>query len=159
MCKIHTVKSVYFKDRICKSRVFHNWFVVKSVKCSVVGPLSFVMKLLGMFKLSYLIWPHKLVMLVALVSAQRVQSIHLLDFELMKTGTDMIEFAFPTHNKLSRPGYKTPSLQLKAYPADPGLCVVTHLREYIARTQKLRGSESKLLISYVRPHRKCLKTP
>ena len=37
--------------------------------------------------------------------------------------------------------------------ADPGLCVVTHLREYIARTLELRESESKLLISYVRPHR------
>ena len=95
---------------------------------------------------------HKLVMLVALVSAQRMQSIHLLDLQLMKTGTDMVEFAFPTHIKQSRPGYKHPSLQLKAYPTDPGLCVVTHLREYIARTQELRGSESKLLISYIRPH-------
>ena len=95
---------------------------------------------------------HKLVMLVALVSGQRMQSIHLLDLQLMKTGTDMVEFAFPTHIKQSRPGYKTPSLQLKAYPADPGLCVVTHLREYLVRTQELRGSESKLLISYVRPH-------
>ena len=93
-----------------------------------------------------------LVMLVALVSAQRMQSFHLLDLQLMKTGTDMFEFAFPTHIKQNRPGYKNPSLQLKAYPADPGLCVVTLLREYIARTQEMRGSESKLFISYVRPH-------
>ena len=91
-------------------------------------------------------------MLVALVSAQRMQSFHLLDLQFMKTGTDMFEFAFPTHIKQSRPGYKKPSLQLKAYPADPGLCVVTLLREYIARTQEIRGSESKLFISYVRPH-------
>ena len=91
-----------------------------------------------------------LVMLVALVSAQRMQSFHLLDLQLMKTGTDMFEFAFPTHIKQSRPGYKNPSLQLKAYPVDPGLCVVTLLREYIARPQEMR--ESKLFISYVRPH-------
>ena len=90
-------------------------------------------------------------MLVALVSAQRMQSIHLRDLQLMRTGTDMVEFAFPTHIKQSRPGYKHPSLQLKAYHTDPGLFVVTHLREYIARTQELRGSESKLLISYIRP--------
>ena len=64
----------------------------------------------------------------------------------------MVEFAFPTHIRQSRPGYKNPSLQLKAYPADPGLCVVTLVREYVARTQELRGSESKLLIRYVRPH-------
>ena len=65
----------------------------------------------------------------------------------------MVEFAFPTHIKQSRTGYKNPSLQRKAYPADPGLCVVTHLREYIARTQELRGPESKLLISYLPPYR------
>ena len=64
----------------------------------------------------------------------------------------MVEFAFPTHIRQSRPGYKNPSLQLKAYPADPGLCVVTLVRENVARTQELRGSESKLLIRYVRPH-------
>ena len=72
---------------------------------------------------------------------------YTLDLQLIKTGTDMVEFAFPTHIKQSRTGYKNPSLQLKAYPADPGLCVVTHLREYIAKTQELRGPESKLLIS------------
>ena len=93
---------------------------------------------------------HKLVMLVALVLAQRMQSIHLLDLQSMKTGTDMVEFAFPTHIKQSRASYKNPSLQLKAYPADPGLCVVSPLREYIARTQKLRGSENNLLISKLR---------
>ena len=63
-----------------------------------------------------------LIMLMARVSAQRTQSLYLLDLNFMKHGTDMIEFVFPTHIKQSRQGYKTPTLQLKAYPADPN-CV------------------------------------
>ena len=94
-----------------------------------------------------------LVMLMALVSAQRTQSLYLLDLNFMKHGTDMIQFAFPAHIKQSRQGYKNPTLQLKAYPADPKLCVVTHLQEYLSRTQKLRGSETQLFVSYVKPHR------
>ena len=91
-----------------------------------------------------------LVMLIALVSAQRTQSLFLLDLQFMKSRTDTIEFGFPTHIKQSRPGYKNPTLQLKAYLADPKLCVVTQLKEYIFRTQTLRGSQTKLFISYVR---------
>ena len=71
----------------------------------------------------------------------------------MKCGADMIEFAFPVHIKQCRQGYKNPTLQLKAYPADPKLCVVRHLQEYLSRTQKLRGSETQLFIGYVKPHR------
>ena len=64
----------------------------------------------------------------------------------------MNEFAFPIQIKQSRPGYKLSLLQLKAYAVDPRLCVVTHLNEYITRTQSLRESGSKLFISYVQPH-------
>ncbi len=73
-----------------------------------------------------------LVMLIALVSARSTQSLFLLDSQFMKSGTDTIEFGFPTHIKQSRPGYKNPTLQLKAYLADPKLCVVTQLKEYIS---------------------------
>ena len=90
---------------------------------------------------------HKLVMLVALVSAKRTQSIHLLDLQFMKDSTDQIEFVFPTHVKQSRPGYKVPSVILKAYPSDPRLCVVTHLNAYKEKTKSLRGVENKLFIS------------
>ena len=90
---------------------------------------------------------------MALVSAQRTQSLYLLDLNFMKHGTGMIEFVFPAHIKQSRQGYKNPTLQLKAYPADPKLFVVTHLQEYLSRTQKLRGSETQLFVSYVKPYR------
>lgn len=91
-------------------------------------------------------------MLVALVSAQRTQSIHLLDLQFMKTSTDVVEFGFPTHVKQSRPGYKVPPVILKAYPTDPTLCVFVHLNEYLERTRLLRGKENQLFVSYIKPH-------
>ena len=117
--------------------------VVLSHLCSLAVPNELDLKSLT----------HKLVMLVALVSAQRTQSIHLLDLQFMKESTDQIEFVFPTHVKQSRPGYKVPSVILKAYPSDPRLCVVTHLNAYKEKTKSLRGVENKLFISYVKPHK------
>lgn len=64
----------------------------------------------------------------------------------------MVEFsAFPSHIRQSRPAYNSPSLQLEDYPADPGLCDVIHLREYIVRTMRI-GDQAVYKL-YVRPHR------
>ena len=95
----------------------------------------------------------KLIMLIALVSAQRGQSLHILDTAYMKEAPDVFEFSLSEHIKQSRPGYKTPSVILKAYPADSSLCVVTCLKEYLKRTKPLRGSETKLFISFVKPYK------
>ena len=62
-------------------------------------------------------------------------------------------FVIPGHIKQSRPGYKVQPVLLKAYPIDRHLCVVTHLNEYIERTKSLRSVESRLFISYVKPHK------
>ncbi|KAK2555250.1 hypothetical protein P5673_023233 [Acropora cervicornis] len=91
-------------------------------------------------------------MLVALVSAQRGESLHMLDIQFMKEGDTFFEFALPEHIKQSRPGYKVPSMLLQAYPADQSLCVFTHLREYLQRTKLLRGNETKLFLSHAKPH-------
>ena len=47
----------------------------------------------------------KLLMLVALVSAQRGQSLHMLEITLMKQDESSFEFLLPKHVKKSRPGY------------------------------------------------------
>ena len=108
-------------------------------------------------KLDLKMLTHKLVMLVALISAQRIQSIHLLDLQFMKASPNQAEFSFPEHIKQSRPGYTVPSVILKAYPTDPALCVIAHLKEYIERTRPLRDVETKLFISYVKPHKRVSK--
>jgi hypothetical protein len=96
----------------------------------------------------------KLLMLIALVSAQRGQSLHMLDISFMKVAETSYEFALPDHVKQSRPGYNTPSVVLKAYPHDMALSVVYHLKEYLKRTNSLRKNETRLFISYVRPHKR-----
>lgn len=54
---------------------------------------------------------HKLIMLIALVSAQRGQSLHILDIGpgCMKELPDGYEFLLTAHIKQSRPGYKAPT--------------------------------------------------
>lgn len=96
----------------------------------------------------------KMVMLVALVSAQRGQSLHMLDINCMKEVPNGFEFVLPEHVKQSRPGYKVPSIMLHAYPVNQSLCVFTHMKEYLKKTESLRGTESKLLISFIKPHKR-----
>ena len=96
----------------------------------------------------------KLLMLIALVSAQRGQSIHMLDTACMKVTESSYEFSLPEHVKQSRPSFKTPSVILKAYPVNKALFVYSQLSEYLRRTQSLRGAETKLFISFVKPHKR-----
>ena len=81
----------------------------------------------------------------------------MLDIQFMKEGDTFVEFAFPEHIKQSRPGYKVPSVLLQAYPVDPSLCVFTHIKEYLQRTKLLRGTETKLFLSHVKPHHRASK--
>ena len=78
-----------------------------------------------------------LVMLIAPVSAQRGQSLHILDIGpgCMKKVPDGHKFLLTAHIKQSRPGYKTPTVVLRAYPANPSLCVCTCSNEYLKRTK------------------------
>ena len=95
----------------------------------------------------------KTIMLVALVTAQRGQSLHMLDIQFMTEFADRFEFVLPEHVKQSRPGYEPPSIMLKAYPADQSLCVFTHMKEYLQRTKPLRGSETGLFLTLVKPYK------
>ncbi|CAB4019063.1 Gag-Pro-Pol poly [Paramuricea clavata] len=45
------------------------------------------------------------------------------------------------------------SAKSAAYPSDPRLCIVTHLNAYKEKTKSLRGVDSKLFFSYVKPHK------
>ena len=90
------------------------------------------------------------VTLLALVSAQRSQSIHLLDIDNMSVDEDKFSFELCGDFKQSRIGHETLNIILPAYQPDIRLCIVRTLRIYLDRTEKLRGS-SKLFISSVRP--------
>ena len=57
----------------------------------------------------------------------------------------------------TRPGTHQAELELVAYPANEKLCVMKCLQEYEKRTKDTRGSDTGLLISYSKPHKRVSK--
>ena len=94
----------------------------------------------------------KLVMLIALVTGQRCQTLSYLDIsgEHMKKFPTYFSFSLSGHLKQDKPGRVFGNVRLFQYPKET-LCVYTTLERYIEVTQSLRKS-SKLLISYIKPH-------
>ena len=95
---------------------------------------------------------YKLVMLLLLVTGQRGQTIQLLDTNTMFSTKEKTTFIITGNIKQSRPGKSNPQIVLEPYE-DSRICVVVTLEEYIKRTSDLRGTESKLLISYIKPYK------
>ena len=92
----------------------------------------------------------KLVMLVALTTAQRRQSLQLLDTQNMVQEETTYTVMLNSNLKQSKPGKSTSELVIKlnAYPHDCNLCVVNPCSVYLERTKLLRGSESRLFITH-----------
>jgi len=96
----------------------------------------------------------KLAVILALVAAQRTQTLTLLSINDMQTKAGEYVFQITSILKqTSAYGGRQRHLQpivLKKY--DKTLCVFTLLQEYLMRTAKLRGSCSQLLICHSKPH-------
>lgn len=92
----------------------------------------------------------KVVVLILLVSGQRIQTLSLLDVRHMLLGQKCITFRIFALLKQTRPGYKNPEVTLRAYP-DKHLCVFTYLNEYLQRTRHLRKGHSKLFLTIQKP--------
>ena len=95
----------------------------------------------------------KLLVLILLVSGQRVQTVHFLSIDHMVSANNCYTFQIVDHLKQSRPSVKNLLVELRPFK-DETLCVVRTLKEYLTRTQSLRGSESQLFISYNRPFKR-----
>jgi len=130
-----------------KPKYSHAWDV------SIV--LKYLLTLSPLHSLNLKMLTHKLAMLLALVTGQRCQTIVNLDLNCLSESSDSeLIFTFDTLLKHSRPGISSQRIVLSSYPHNVDLCVVTVLNEYIKQTEPLRGDESKLLISYVKPHKR-----
>ena len=96
----------------------------------------------------------KTLSLMALISMQRSQTLQALEIgENLIMGPDQCTFKIRTLLKTSKPNNHLRNITFKAYPNDEALCVISCIREYIKRTQVLRGEDTKLFISFVKPHR------
>lgn len=134
-----------FQEKPPRPKYTENWDV------SIV--LSYLQSLSPVDKLSLKELTLNLVVLILLVSGQRGQTVHLLSIDHMVSVNSCYTFQIVAHLKQSRPGVKNPLVELRPFE-DKTLCVVTTLKEYLTRTQSLRGSESQLFISYNRPFRR-----
>jgi hypothetical protein len=96
----------------------------------------------------------KLVMLMGLLSAQRGQTLHLLNVRDMELSFSKAKFTVNELVKQTRPGTHVADLVFTGYAPDRRLCVLTVLKEYLKRTLYLRGAETRLFISTVKPHKR-----
>ena len=93
----------------------------------------------------------KLVMLLLLVTSQRGQTIINLDVQDMQID-DKVVFRMKTLLKHNRVGDPLDTLILHSFPECKRLCVVHCLKCYLAKSQTFR-TYSRLILSYMRPHR------
>ena len=92
----------------------------------------------------------KLSMLFLLLSAQRCQTLHLIELPDIRFLNNCV-YIGPSHVlKQTRPGKHLETLCFKKYDKNKKLCLVRVLSEYIKRTKELR-STTKLLISTIKP--------
>ena len=95
----------------------------------------------------------KLVILLALTSGQRCQTLTLLHTDAMTKTQDYYLFRVHDLIKQDRPGKVFDSFFVLRYPQSR-LCVYTTLEHYLDRTTHLRDPQrTGLLLSFVRPHR------
>ena len=93
-----------------------------------------------------------LTMLLALVTAQRTQTLSKLDTSCMQETTTGIIFTIRDTLKTTRPGKHLAPIEIRSFAPDSRLCPVTYIKHYITITHS-RRSDSRLLISYTKPHK------
>ena len=72
--------------------------------------------------------------------------------EIYKKDRHTIHIAFPSMLKHGGPDRHLKPVNLKCYLADTKICPVEVLDTYLKVTKKIRKSETKLLISFLKPH-------
>ena len=102
--------------------------------------------------LSLQVLSHKLATLLALVTGQRLQTLHALDLKFCVYEKDCIVFNIQSLLKHSTPANKTSNcVYIHAYPDNKKICPMFLLKYYIKRTEKLR-KDSMLFINHMQPH-------
>ena len=117
--------------------------------------LSYIQQMGDNSSLSLADLTHKLVMLIALVTGQRIQTLSLLDINHMHVYSDRIEFYISELVKQSRPSYHVKPIILHLFDNDVSLCVVRTLQAYLKVTKLLRtqNNMSKLLLTTQKPNK------
>jgi len=95
---------------------------------------------------------YKTTMLLALLSRQRCQTLHLLAVRGMVLKNDSCVLTIHKLLKTSRPGKHVSALTFTAYSPDSRLCPIVCLSKYVKRTSDLRKGTDQLLVSFQKPY-------
>ena len=95
----------------------------------------------------------KLSMLFLLLTAQRCQTLHLIELDDIEFLGNKVVIHPNRLLKQSKPRHHLEDIVLQKYVDNPAICIFLFLQEYIQRTSFLRGSVKKLLISTQKPHK------
>ena len=92
-------------------------------------------------------------MLLALITGQRGQALHLLKVSDIKFHGPKCTIQYSEKHKQSRPGFHTEPVDILPFTKNQKLCLLTHLKRYVEMTKEFRNvSTTQLLISFVKPH-------
>ena len=90
--------------------------------------------------------------LLTLLLCQRAQTAYSLDVKYIKVEENKIQIAFPSLLKQTRPGKHSKPVTLKSYETRLKICPVNVLESCINKTKYIRKNETKLFISFLKPH-------
>lgn len=93
----------------------------------------------------------KLSTLMALTTAQRMQTLSKIDINNISSQNDITYITIPDRIKTTKSGKPNPLIELPRFQEQRNLCVVSTLDVYIQKTEALRTS-SKLFITTKKPH-------
>ena len=95
----------------------------------------------------------KLATLLCLVLCQRAQTIHSFDVKYIKLDPHGVHIGFPTPLKQTRPGYHPKPIFIPYFVSERKVCPIATLEVYIDKTSIIRGEETRLLLSFIKPHK------
>ena len=95
----------------------------------------------------------KTAFLLAITRPSRSADLSQLNIARIRRGTNGVSFLPSVLAKQSRQGKPIESFYFPAFPANTTLCPVNTLDTYVDNTKQMRGSENRLFISFIKPHK------
>lgn len=95
----------------------------------------------------------KVVTLLALVTAHRVQTLTKINVKNIEVGHEQIIIKIPDMIKTSSVRSNQPSLNIPFFRQRPQICPAEALLEYVNMTKSIRKDIDQLFISFKRPHK------
>ena len=95
---------------------------------------------------------HRLVTLLGLLSGQRGQTLQAINKECIYITDDVCTIMISSVLKTTGPAFHTSPLKFNKYPSDSRICAIENIIRYMDLTADVRGENSQLFLSYVKPY-------